>query len=209
MDGHEIDGRGELRGFEPELPNVGVGDRKARAPPNLFQIGLDPIGPSSPRSNVSLPTMKASITPGCRRAIRNPASISRRFSARLRPDPDSLQDLQANLVGNASDLAVRRRGGIGADAGRHLRQLFQVTFDLPYGICSGRLWGARLSWNGAYDRQFSFWPWARGEAGTATGRPIQCQKRPMADATSAKRRVSRVIGKVTPCRGCDILCASR
>ena len=44
VDRHEIHRRGELRRFEPELPDIGIGDGKVRAPSDLFDVGLDFAG---------------------------------------------------------------------------------------------------------------------------------------------------------------------
>ena len=84
MDGHEVGRRGELWRFQPELPDIGVGHGKSRAGAHLLNVALDGRGRQLARSSTSLPTMNASITPGCWRASLTAASISRRFSARFR-----------------------------------------------------------------------------------------------------------------------------
>ena len=143
VDGDEIDGRGELWRLEPELPNVGIGDGQARAATHLLEIGLDAVG-----AELAAEQRFIADDEGLDHAGVAAGELQSRLDlppvvGEVASDPDALQHLQAELVGDPRDLALRARRRIGADAGGDLGELLQVAFDLLVGnaqrLIEGRL----------------------------------------------------------------------
>ena len=149
VDGDEVGRRGKLGRLEPELPDIGIGDGKSRAPLDLREIGPDRRGSELAPEQRLIADDESLDRPGMATG-----ELQRRFDlpaivGAVPTEPDALQHLEALGLGKPRDPSLRALGRIGPDARGEGRESPQILGDLPSGMRRFQVKGAWSSWNGA------------------------------------------------------------
>ena len=131
VDRHEIHRRGELRRLEPELPHIGIGDGKVRAPSDLFDVGFDFAGRQlAPQQRLVADDQSLDRAGMTMRELEGRLDLEAILRT-IAPKPNPLHHFKPVFPRKRGDSSLGAHGGIGSDAGGQGGKALQVLLDLP------------------------------------------------------------------------------
>ncbi len=133
VDGDEVGGRRKLGRLQPELPDIGIGDRQPRPLPHLLEISLDLGGRELAPEQHLVADDEGLDSAGMVASERKCRLDLAPVLGPVPPKPDPLQDLEPQARSELGHPPLRAPRRVGAHARSRLGKARKVARDLPVG----------------------------------------------------------------------------